>query len=333
MPDIVKRHAVSVALLALTAAACSRGPAAGDDRMGWARAALERNAAIAVVAADAQAGTFTVRVKETGELRIVPLDQLVAGPVGTVGPVPTGARRGNGITAGNSAEAANTAAAAGAAGAADSTESAHTPEPTNPTAADNTASDTVSGGTPAPSELASPGESARAANQQPANSGTAVQPVAGPRATSAASAPAGQVLASGPGYTIKASGARGGDAGATAVRTARGIPLERLHDPIICQGARLLHIDNRNLQFDGDAISAENGCEIHITNSHIRAGGVGVQARAANVYVENSDIEGESGAIDAAQGAQIYAEASRFKGLTRRQQASDFHDLGGNVWN
>ncbi|MBV9912283.1 MAG: hypothetical protein JOZ93_06890, partial [Sinobacteraceae bacterium] len=97
--------------------------------MGWARAALERNAAIAVVAADAQAGTFTVRVKETGELRIVPLDQLVAGPVGTVGPVPTGAsasaasasagagaKRGNGaVTAGNSAESANTAAPASAA--------------------------------------------------------------------------------------------------------------------------------------------------------------------------------------------------------------------------
>ena len=315
--------------------------------MGWARAALERNGAIAVVAADAGAGTFTVRVKETGELRIVPLDQLVAGPVGTVGPVPSGKhRQAADAASGNSAASANTDEPGNAAESVNTNESANTTESANTAgsastpaagssgaAVDNSTSDTPAGSSSARSSLASPGEPARAVNQQPANSETVAQLSAGPHASSAASAPAGQVLASGPGYTIKASGARGGDSGATAVRTARGIPLERLHDPIICQGARLLHIDNRNLQFDGDAISAENGCEIHITNSHIHARGVGVQARAANVYVENSDIEGESGAIDAAQGAQIYAEASRFKGLTRRQQASDFHDLGGNVWN
>jgi len=38
-----------------------------------------------------------------------------------------------------------------------------------------------------------------------------------------------------------------------------------------CQGARFLRIDSRNLEFQGDAISAEDGCEIHITNSRIAA--------------------------------------------------------------
>jgi hypothetical protein len=108
---------------------------------------------------------------------------------------------------------------------------------------------------------------------------------------------------------------------------------ERLHDPIICQGSRLLHIDNRNLEFDGDAITAEDGCEIHITNSHISAKGIGVLARAANVHIKNSEIDGESGAVDASDGAQVYAQSSRFKGLTRRLESSSFHDLGGNVWN
>ena len=101
----------------------------------------------------------------------------------------------------------------------------------------------------------------------------------------------------------------------------------------MCQGARLVQIDNRNLQFDGDAVSAQDGCEIHITNTHISARGIGVLARAANVHIKNSEIDGASGAVDATDGAQVYAESSRFKGLTRRLESSAFHDLGGNVWN
>src|SRR5437660_2982597 len=47
--------------------------------MSWARSALERNAAFEVVAADEQSRTFTVRMKDTGELRVVRADQLIAG--------------------------------------------------------------------------------------------------------------------------------------------------------------------------------------------------------------------------------------------------------------
>ncbi|MGH8276482.1 MAG: hypothetical protein ACRETH_07285, partial [Steroidobacteraceae bacterium] len=110
-------------------------------------------------------------------------------------------------------------------------------------------------------------------------------------------------------------------------------PVERRHEPIVCQGARLLHIDNRNIEFDGDAVSAEDGCEIHITNSRISATGVGVSARAANVHIDNSLIEGDAASIDASDGAQIYTAASRFRGLSRRLDTAAVHDLGGNVWN
>jgi len=112
-----------------------------------------------------------------------------------------------------------------------------------------------------------------------------------------------------------------------------GAPVELRHEPIVCQGARLLHIDNLNLQFEGDAVSAEDGCEIHITNSRIRATGVGVSARAANVHIDNSLIEGDAGSIDASDGAQIYAASSRFRGLSRQLGTAAVHDLGGNVWN
>jgi hypothetical protein len=142
---------------------------------------------------------------------------------------------------------------------------------------------------------------------------------------------------SGPGYSIKpaaataaasvSGGARLRDAGVTSAA------VEKRREPIICQGSRLLHIDNRNLEFDGDAVSAQDGCEIHITNSHISATGVGVQARHANVHIDNSLIEGDAGSIDASEGAQVYAEDSHFVGLSRRVDSSSFHDLGGNIWN
>ena len=152
-------------------------------------------------------------------------------------------------------------------------------------------------------------------------------------AASVESAP-GRVLESGPGYTIKAAE---GAAAPTRVRgRATGFTnaaIERRHEPIVCQGARLLHIDNRNLVFDGDAVSAEDGCEIHITNSHISAGGVGISARAANVHIDNSLIEGDQASIDASEGAQVYAGSSQFRGLSRRLDSATFHDLGGNVWN
>ena len=141
-------------------------------------------------------------------------------------------------------------------------------------------------------------------------------------------------MKSGPGYSIKASAAPAPAAGGrlrdTAVTSAA---IERRHEPIVCQGQRLLHIDNRNLEFDGDAVSAQDGCEIHITNSHISATGVGVSARAANVHIDNSLIEGDAAAIDASEGAQVYATSTRFRGLSRRADSASFHDLGGNIWN
>jgi len=143
----------------------------------------------------------------------------------------------------------------------------------------------------------------------------------------------GRVLESGPGYTIKAAGTVPPAGGARAERSVTSAALERRREPIVCQGARLLHIDNRNLEFEGDAVSAQDGCEIHITNSHIRASGVGVSARAANVHIDNSLIEGEAASIDASEGAQVYASSSRFRGLSRRLDTAAFHDLGGNVWN
>jgi hypothetical protein len=285
------RFAAALVLLALLGlAACSRE---GQDQMSWARAALDRNDRVEVVAADPDRGTFTVRVKDTGELRIVRADELTAGPaMGIPGSQPTKVAP---------------AAAAPSAGAAAS-ESA---------------------------QLARPGEEAAVpdSDSRAAVNASAAPPARASAAAVEAETPGGQVLEAGPGYSIKAA-----TGAPTAVARARdsavtSAAVERRHEPIVCQGSRLLHIDNRNLEFEGDAVSAQAGCEIYITNSHITATGVGVSARAANVHIDNSLIEGDTASIDASDGAQVYASSSHFRGLSRQLDSASFHDLGGNVWN
>jgi hypothetical protein len=285
--------AACVALMTL--AACGRE---AQDEMSWARAALERNNSVEVVAVDPQSRTFTVRVKDTGELRMVRADQVVASPApaAATGAAATPQAPGEHETA----TAQNAATAAPPRAAAPALEA---------------------GGTAAAAPVSRSAPSAQPSSLLPQ---TAVAIEEAP----------GRVLEAGPGYTIKAAPAAA-SAPSARVRDSNvtSAAIERRHEPIVCQGSRLLHIDNRNLVFDGDAVSAEDGCEVHITNSHISAGGVGVLARAANVHIDNSLIEGDQGSIDASEGAQVYAGSSRFRGLSRRLDTAAFHDLGGNVWN
>jgi hypothetical protein len=139
----------------------------------------------------------------------------------------------------------------------------------------------------------------------------------------------GRVIAKGPGYSIVATSPGQPAAGTTKVTDA---PLETLHEPIVCQGQRVLDIDNRDIRFDGNAITAEDGCELHITNSRISASGIAIRARNASVHIENSEIEGRKASIDATGTAQIYAEASTFRGAARRLGQAAIHDLGNNAW-
>ena len=143
----------------------------------------------------------------------------------------------------------------------------------------------------------------------------------------------GRVIAKGPGYSIVASSPGAGSQAASAAETkVTDAPLETLREPIVCRGERVLHIDNRDLRFEGNAVTAEDGCELHITNSRISAGGIAIRARDASVHIENSDIEGGEASIEASRGAQIYAETSTFKGAARRVDQASIHDLGNNVW-
>ncbi len=142
----------------------------------------------------------------------------------------------------------------------------------------------------------------------------------------------GRVIAKGPGYSIVATSPGAGSQASAAETKVTDAPLEVLRQPIVCQGQRVLNIDDRDIRFDGNAITAADGCELHITNSRISAGGIAIRARNASVHIENSEIDGHKAAIDATRGAQIYAEASTFRGAARRLGRAAIHDLGNNNW-
>jgi hypothetical protein len=326
-------HALRVALAAValfSITACGKlGLGGSSDEMSWARAALERNDRIEVVAVDPATNSFTVRIKETGDLRMVRVDQVVAGPPGA--PVssagtPAGPAATSSGSATQSAVTDSSEASASGASAPASADGANSTASAGQTAA--------TAGQPAAAPARTQGAASAPRTGYQSDSAPAAE-VPNPNSDVASVTPGGRVLESGPGYAIKA-------ASKTTPATARvererssttSAAVERRHDPIVCQGDRFLQIDNRNLEFDGDAVTAEDGCEIHITNSHISAKGVGVFARSANVHIDNSQIEGDSASIDASDGAQVYVSSSRFKGISRRVDASAFHDLGGNVWN
>jgi len=311
-----------LALLGL--AACGKAGGGGSDEMSWAQAALQRNDRIEIVATDPATSTFTVRVKATGELQTVRADQVTAGPPGLAASAAATA---------TSATAPNTEPGQAAAGGQAPAQNSPT-EPASPTNSMVAQSNGAADAAGATARQADAGSTVPRTGLQ--SSAAPAAEVPNPNSDVTSITPGGRVLESGPGYAIKvASGARSSpQVTARAERISTTGAIERRHDPIICQGQRMLHIDNRNLEFDGDAIAAQDGCEIYITNSHLIArNGVGVSARHALVHIDNSQIEGDSASIDASEGAQVYLQSSSFKGVSRRLDNASFHDLGGNVWN
>lgn len=322
------RAAVPVALTVIVAlSACGR---ASPDEDKWTRAALARNATLEVISSDPAAGTLTVRIKSTGELRTVHAGELIAA-------LPPDASR----------PADQSAPTPAPVEATPPSPAASPPPPPSPPAV-AAAPSSQSPAVPADEEPTTPKPSSpEVLRRAVTSSGRVLASGPGYSISDATSGPAsaptlksGETLASGPGYSIRDAGpgipaATSGQAASTPVDSpVRNVVVEQHHEPIICQGGRLLRIDGKNLEFDGDAVSAEGGCDLQITNSRIAAGGVAVAAHNANVRIENSLIDGGAGgAIVATDGAQIYAQQSTFKGVIRREDTAAFHDLGGNVGN
>lgn len=310
---------LSTVLLGL--AACNK-VATNEDQLSWARAALERNDQLEVIAVDPQAQVLTVRDKVSGQTIAVRANEVVAMIPGT-------SDRKASITR-EPASAPSQAPAPAPAIA----EPAPQPSEVQPAPAAAPAQ-TPAGEAVGEPMVAQSGQPAEPAQQTPDSSAVASS---SPGMDIPAVPGEGKIVASGPGYAIRrvsasAAGMPASVAREPKVQSVSTAPVEYRSEALVCQGARLLQINNRNLVFDGDAITAEDGCEIHITNSRIVAKGVGVTAHAANVHIRNSQIEGDSASVQASGGAQVYLHSSTFKGLPRRMDTATVHDMGGNVWN
>lgn len=263
----------------------------------WARSALARNPAYEILATDTASGVFTVRDTTSGEIQTLRIEDLVAAPLAA-------AQK-------KQAATAQPAPAAEPAPAADTATPAADAAPLSDHAA------------------AGPEQTTELVAIERSNEGSTL--VEGPgfsiKRGSEPAAPGNRTL-EGPGYSITRAEPSARPAAPRAETTSSNV--ERRADPIICQGDRLMRIDGETLDFSGDALIAENGCDLYITNARIRAGGVGITARQARVHIVNSEIGGSRGAYEASDGAEIYVARSTFSGIGRRFDTATMNDLGGN---
>lgn len=135
----------------------------------------------------------------------------------------------------------------------------------------------------------------------------------------------GQVRVSGPGVSIVS---------ATAPSAATAAPESgpRTIDPIICDGERVMQVNNRRVVVTGDAITARNGCQLHIINSRVSGTDTGVVIRDATVHITNSTVEGGTASFDAGAGARVFLQGATLKGPTRREDGAEVHEQGNNQW-
>lgn len=282
----VKRALVGSSILLLVA--CQQGeqvaPVSESSELDWARAALERNPQIELIATDSAAQVFTVRDVQTGEVHAVKLSELAAVPVSRLASSarPTQPQSPGPIEAPAPSAAAETGAEA---------------EPEERAGADDVS------------------QSAAASTSEQENDPTANYTI---------ERSDGQVRVSGPGVSIVSSDA----APAAGAQRVSNDAVE----PIICEGRRMVHLDDREIYVDGDAIVVRGGCEMFITNSRIAASGTGIVVQDGTVHVSNSHVEGAESSVDAGPEAKLFVRGSTFRGVSRRAEEAVVQDQGGNRW-
>ena len=297
--SLSSRLVFSLVTLAVLSA-CNRGgdPAAvvssEPAELAWARSALERNPQLEVLASDAQTRVFTVRNRASGQIATVHLNELAAAPLAQLKTPPAAVI-------------------------------APPPPPAPPPVAEPTAPAAVAN-TQEPARLLQPPVEPEEPQAIVDNSPSA----AAERAQTSESnytidRTGGQLRVSGPGVSIVSSGK-------PTVSAAQNVAGTLAAEPIICEGKRLLKLDDRNIHVDGDAIIARGGCELYITNSRIVASGTGLIVEDAIVHIANSQIEGVNGAFDATDRARMYVRTSTFTGVPRRAEFASVLDQGGNQW-
>lgn len=261
-------------LLPLVAALCFTAACAKRENaeLEWARAALQRNPNVEIVATDAQAGVFTLRDKHSGTVKTVALKDLAATPTSQL------------------VEAALATPPIGAAPPA--------AEPTAPEAAqrpaDQLAQESPSSSEPAPNEPATNAEpaapSVEAKNYTIERSG-------------------GQLRVSGPGISVVSAGGAGAAGTQTAQAQPSADPIicegnRMLHfdsrnihvdgDAIIARGGCELYVTNSHIVASGTGIVVQDAV-VHIANSQVEGATASFNAGSgAKVFVRGSTFHGLS---------------------------------------
>ncbi|MEJ0085461.1 MAG: hypothetical protein WDO72_07260 [Pseudomonadota bacterium] len=284
-----------IAALAGAAALTLLGACARQEQVreiDWAKAALARNPAFEIIATDDSAGVFTVRDTVTGTVHTLRLEDLIATPL--------------------PAKSASTPAA---------------PAPMlgGTSAAESEPSTVASAGAPA-DQITEDAEPVPPSHGKAVSEGPGFSISRGGDRTVAGN----EAALEGPGYSITRNEPMKGMGASHAEAVASNV--EKRTDPIICQGDRLMRIDGETIEFTGDALIVEKGCDLYISNTNIRAGGVGIIARQARVHIVNSSIGGTRGSYEASEGAEIYVARSTFTGVGRRFDSATMNDLGGNAY-
>lgn len=261
-------------LLPLAVALCFTAACAKRENaeLEWARAALQRNPNVEIVATDAQAGVFTLRDKHSGTVKTVALKDLAATPTSQL------------------VEAALATPPIGAAPPAPAA------EPTAPAAAqrpaDQLAQESPSSPEPAPNEPAAEpaAPSVEAKNYTIERSG-------------------GQLRVSGPGISVVSAGGAGAAGTQTAQAQPSADPIicegnRMLHfdsrnihvdgDAIIARGGCELYVTNSHIVASGTGIVVQDAV-VHIANSQVEGATASFNAGSgAKVFVRGSTFHGLS---------------------------------------
>ncbi|MET0661296.1 MAG: hypothetical protein ABW110_24425 [Steroidobacteraceae bacterium] len=231
-----------------------------QEQVAWARAALERNPQLEVVATDTDARTFTVKHRGSGTVQVVSLDKLAAIPVG------------------------------------DLTTSA-TPVPAVPTAPPEAApaapsqAETMAA---APATAMPPAESG-AATATPGESGYTIQREGGQLRVSG---PGVSIVSANPASSRTAAAAENTPADSPIVcEDGRFLHLDRRNirvngTAVIARNGCELHITNSTIEASGAAITALDAT-VHIANSEVSGQAASLEASGrSKLFVRSSTFRG-----------------------------------------
>jgi hypothetical protein len=283
-----------------------------DWEMQWAQAALERNPNLEIITADRELRAFVVRDRHNAMTTEVQLAQIAATPIEflTAAPVPTP----------NKPEAVAPIEPEAVTRLAQSADD-NADEPEAPAAvAPKSSSYTID---------RSAGRTRVTGNGISVLYGDTDTRSAPVRTTSEPSSPysvdrsSGLVRINGPGVSIQ------GSSEPRAVAFGQSLDDAEV-EPVICEGPRVMQLDNRVINVKGDALTARGGCELYITNSTIVASGTGVVIGDATVHINNSRIEGGLAPFEANERAKVFLRGSTLNGLPRRSGQAVIQDQGGN---